>query len=346
MNVFLDESRVRQQLLPFTNTRHTADIQTGILTIREKWKLLLSDTDIIITNLPSADYLSVPANVIPTIDNYQQILSFAKEGKELPESDIVKYIEYPWNIFQLNDWSLRKDFDLITHNRTSMPIPDAVKAVNPKDIFIEEGAKIHHCSLNAEAGPIYIGKNSIIMEGALIRGPFALGESGVVKMGAKIYGATSTGVSCVLGGEIKNAVFFDYSNKAHDGYLGDSVIGSWCNLGAGTTNSNVKNNGTEIFFKTSNNESSVSAGTKAGLLMGDYSKSAINTSFNTGTMVGVCCNIFGNTYPEKYVPDFSWGNERYQLEKALRDIDNWKKMKNKSISEEEINTIHKLYNQI
>lgn len=347
MNLYLDESRVRHQLLPFTHIRHTADIRTGILSIREKWELLFREINAIVTtDKPSSAHLVVPANVIPTKDNFQAILSAAKEGKVLTENDEVRYIDHPWQIFQLNDWALRKDFELITHNRQSAPIPASINFLNKKDIFIEEGAQLHFCSLNAETGPIYIGKNSLIMEGSLIRGPFSLGEASVVKMGAKIYGATSTGTNCVLGGEIKNSVFFDYSNKAHDGYLGDSVIGSWCNFGAGSSNSNVKNNGSDIFFSTIANTTSISAGTKAGLLMGDFSKSAINTSFNTGTTIGICCNIFGDTSPGKYVPDFTWGNERYQLDKALRDIENWKQMKNLTITQQEINIINKLYNQL
>lgn len=347
MKLHLRDSEIRHRFFPFTHTRHTGDIRVGILTIREKWQWLLRNESISISSDNSTkECILIPANLLPTKENYRQVLSLAIEGKEMPAGNNIKYIEHSGDIFQINDWALRKDFEMITEGRKSLPIPKTVNCLHPQNVFIEEDAKLNFCTLNAETGPIYIGKNALIMEGALIRGPFALGESGVVKMGAKIYGATSTGVNCVLGGEIKNTVFFDYSNKAHDGYLGDCVIGAWCNLGAGSTNSNVKNNGSEIFFQTSDYESTVSAGVKAGLLMGDYSKSAINTSFNTGTVVGVCCNIFGNDYPEKYVPNFTWGNEKYQLDKALRDIQNWKRMKSQSITEQEIKTINKIYNQI
>ena len=154
-------------------------------------------------------------------------------------------------------------------------------------------------------------------------------------MGAKIYGATTIGPYCIAGGEIKNSVFFGYSNKAHDGYLGDSVIGEWCNMGAGTSNSNIKNTAGTINLWNNTSNLFEAAGIKCGLLMGDYSRCAINTSFNTGTVVGVCCNIFGNTMPPKYIPDFSWGNEKYILAKALEDIDNWKRLKGLTITDSE-----------
>lgn len=179
------------------------------------------------------------------------------------------------------------------------------------------------------------------MEGNMIRGPFALCEGSVIKMGSKIYGGTTIGPGCVAGGEIKNSVFFGYSNKAHDGYLGDSVIGEWCNLGAGTSNSNIKNSAGDIML--SNDGNKVNAGNKAGLLMGDYSRAAINTSFNTGTIVGVSCNIFGREFPSRETKNFMWGDDRYELEKALRDIENWKRLKNKSLSDQEKNLLHQLY---
>jgi len=170
----------------------------------------------------------------------------------------------------------------------------------------------------------------------MIRGPFSLGEGSVLKMGSKVYGATSIGPHCIVGGEVKNSVLFGYSNKAHDGYLGDSVIGEWCNLGAGTSNSNLKNNAGEVKIWTPRGQ--VNAGHKCGLLMGDYSRSMINTSFNTGTVVGVCCNVFGSGLTPKYLPSFSWGNDgidRYEFERALNDIESWKKLKGKKISKKE-----------
>jgi UDP-N-acetylglucosamine diphosphorylase/glucosamine-1-phosphate N-acetyltransferase len=186
---------------------------------------------------------------------------------------------------------------------------------------------------------VYIGKNAVVMEGAIIRGPFALCEGAVVKMGARIYGATTVGPYSVVGGEIKNTVISGYSNKAHDGYLGDSVIGEWCNLGAGSSNSNVKNNAGEVKVWSHNTKQYVTTGLrKCGLIMGDYSKSAINTSFNTGTIVGVCANIFGEGLTPKYIPSFTWGTmgqTKYIFDKALKDIENWKKMKNAVLTEQE-----------
>ena len=261
----------------------------------------------------------------------------------------IKVIHYPWQISQLNDWALREDFDLITSKRKSNAISKTNKLVNRRAIFMEAGAKVENCTLNAAEGPVYIGKNATIMEGSMIRGPVAICDGAVVKMGTKIYGATTIGPFCTAGGEIKNSVLFGFSNKAHDGYLGDSVLGEWCNLGAGTTNSNVKNNAGEVKYWVDADKKEISAGTKGGMLMGDYSKAAINTSFNTGTVVGVCCNVVTPGLTPKLIPNFSWGADgitKYKLNKALLDIDNWKKLKGATITEREkqiLTDIYKLY---
>jgi UDP-N-acetylglucosamine diphosphorylase / glucose-1-phosphate thymidylyltransferase / UDP-N-acetylgalactosamine diphosphorylase / glucosamine-1-phosphate N-acetyltransferase / galactosamine-1-phosphate N-acetyltransferase len=253
-------------------------------------------------------------------------------------------IQFPWNIFQLNDWAIRQDFDLITRKRKSQPLSKTNKAIKPSGIFIEKGVKIEHCILNASTGPVYIGKNAEVMEGSMIRGPFALGEGSLLKMGTKVYGATALGPFCIGGGEIKNSVMFGYSNKAHDGYLGDSVIGEWCNLGAGTSNSNLKNNASEVRLWTPNGK--VNAGKKCGVMIGDYSRSAVNTTINTGTVIGVCCNVFGNGLTPKYIPSFSWGSEgfdHYNFEKALVDIEAWKKLKGHILSENEKKIIKHIF---
>ncbi len=238
----------------------------------------------------------------------------------------------------------------------SQPIPSSAQAICPENIFIEEGARLQHCLLNASTGPIYIGRNAEIMEGSLIRGPFACCEGATVKMGTKIYGATTLGPYSTAGGEIKNSVFFGYSNKGHDGYLGDAVIGEWCNLGAGVSASNLKNNAGEIKVYHPATKTYIPVGQKCGLLMGDYSRAAINTSFDTGTVAGVCCNIFGEGIPPKYIPDFSWGHKgqmgssnpdnRYEWDKALRDIANWKKLKNQSLAEAEILALKHIFAQL
>ena len=259
-----------------------------------------------------------------------------KVTKAITIRDDVKSLQFPWNIFQLNDYAINEDFKLLTEKRKSQKISKTNKAIKPANIFIEKGAVVEHCILNATDGPIYIGKNSLIMEGTSIRGPFACGEGAVIKMNSKIYGATTVGPYCTVGGEIKNSVFFAYSNKAHDGYIGDSVIGEWCNLGAGTTNSNLKNNASTVKVWTQKGE--MNAGQKCGVLMGDYSKTSINTSINTGTVMGVCSNVFGSGLTPKFIPNFSWGSDgvrRYELQKALADIDSWKKLKGKSITENE-----------
>jgi UDP-N-acetylglucosamine diphosphorylase/glucosamine-1-phosphate N-acetyltransferase len=208
--------------------------------------------------------------------------------------------------------------------------------INPSQVFIEEGAVVEHCILNASEGSIYIGKNALLMEGSMLRGPVAICENAVVKMGSKLYSGTTIGPNCTAGGEIKNSILTANSNKAHDGYLGDSLVGEWCNMGAGTSNSNIKNTAGNI--KLQLGKIIVDAGVKFGMLMGDYSRAAINTSFNTGTVVGVCCNVFNNGLTPKYIPDFSWGcNDgiKYELPKAFKDIDNWKKLKGQSITETE-----------
>ena len=259
-----------------------------------------------------------------------------KVKKAVEFEDEIKQIKYPWYIFQLNKWAIQEDYELITSGRKSQKISVTNKITNKAGIFIEKGAVVEHAYLNASEGPIYIGKNALLMEGSMLRGPVAIGEGTVVKMGARIFGATSTGENCLLGGEIKNSVIFGNSNKAHDGYLGDSVIGEWCNIGAGTSNSNLKNNASSIMIWTPHGPANV--GIKCGMIMGDYTTTAINTSINTGTVTGICCNIFGNGLTPKYIPSFSWGSdgvERYEFEKALKDIGNWKQLKKQTVSESE-----------
>jgi UDP-N-acetylglucosamine diphosphorylase / glucose-1-phosphate thymidylyltransferase / UDP-N-acetylgalactosamine diphosphorylase / glucosamine-1-phosphate N-acetyltransferase / galactosamine-1-phosphate N-acetyltransferase len=335
VKIIFDDSTVKESLWPFTATRNAADTRVGILTIREKWERLLAETNE--TCIINASVVVSPKTVFEIGSN--GVLSIKNDN------ETCRSIQYPWNIFQHNDWALRKDFEWITAGRTSQSISPTNQVIFPENIFIEDGAVVECSMINASTGPVYIGKNALVMEGCMIRGPFALCEGAVLKMGAKIYGATTIGPNCSAGGEIKNAVLFANSNKAHDGYLGDSVIGEWCNLGAGTTNSNIKNTAGEVKMWDNAAKEFTGIGIKAGLIMGDYSRAAINTSFNTGTIVGVCCNIFGELFPPKLVKHFTWGNERYELEKALKDIDNWKKLKGQSITEEEKNNLQQLYNQ-
>ncbi len=344
-SIAFEQSGIAEQLYPFTETRSVLDIRIGILTLREKWQRLLGDSLNISTDKQAA--LKILSNIIPDRDLANSIIS-GKFNESGTARDSIKRIEYPWNIFEYNDYCIRQDYELMTRNRISEVIPETVQVVRSTRIFIDENARLGHCILNAEAGPIYIGKKAEIMEGAYIRGPFAAGEGSVVKMGSKIYGATSIGPYSVVAGEIKNSVIFGYSNKAHDGYLGDSVIGEWCNLGAGTSNSNVKNTAGKIRVWNPSSNTFIEAGPKCGLIMGDYSRSAINTSFNTGTVVGICCNIFGEGLTPKYIPNFSWGTKppsKYEFEKAIRDIAHWKKMKNHSLEESEIQQLKIIFDR-
>ncbi len=335
--IVLYESLAVDALYPFSLTRSVTDIRIGILTLREKWEHLLGDT-IMVVNYK--DEKSIPSETIPS----QRLAESIKKGK--PDFSQEKRLQHPWQIFQLCDAAIRSDFLLLTKNKKSYRLSDTNRVMSPENIFIEEGARVEHALLNGSTGPIYISKNAEVMEGSMVRGPFFLGEGSVVKMGTKIYGATSVGRKCMIGGEVKNSVFFDYSNKAHDGYIGDAVIGAWCNLGAGTSNSNLKNNAGSVKVWSEEKKQLISVGTKCGLLMGDYSRSAINTSFNTGTVTGICCNIFGDGLTPKHIPSFSWGFQnplKYQLEKALDDITNWKKLKNEFLEDNELQTLKHIF---
>lgn len=343
MKIYLDDHLYSSFLAPFTTTRHLAEMRVGILTIAEKWGMLTDAEIVLCSGIEKVeDGCIVPAHLIPTLANVDLILKAAAQNNSFHLIPNLLQVTMPWHLFMLNATAITEDFEIMTAGRTSAPIPAGTRAIAPERIFIEPGAQVLMSSLNATDGPIYIGKNVLLMEGSLIRGPFAACEGAVVKMGATIYSGTTVGPYCVVGGEIKNSILMGYSNKAHEGYLGDSVIGEWCNLGAGTSNSNVKNTGGLVKYITGKDKIAAIAGHKAGLLMGDYSRAAINTSFNTGTVVGVCCNIFGEM-PAKYVNHFSWGKERYIFEKALVDIANWKKMKGRVLSEAEIITLQHIY---
>ena len=247
------------------------------------------------------------------------------------------------DVVKINAATIVRDVAIKQINKATIELNSSSQIIHPYNIFVEDGAILENCILNASEGPIYIAKNCKIMDGAILRGPIFINEGSIVKMGATIYGGTSIGKNCVVGGEIKNSIINNFSNKAHHGYLGDSIIGKWCNLGAGTSTSNVKNNGSDVMLQLANAE--LNAGNKFGLLMGDYSRSAINTSFNTGTVVGTCCNIFTEGLTPKYIPNFSWGckGERYELPKAFTDIENWKIMKGETLSKEERELLKNLY---
>ena len=332
MNYILFDSDVRNSLLPFTYTRPVADIRVGILTIREKWEKYLGLTTTTITEeyledkypmVELEENILLNASFLPNEELVKSVQSLTKnqaifKGEEViafftsdtqEEVDLSSYeqiefeneliqIKNTWDIFSLNDSAIKIDFDLITKDRTSQPIPEGVQVIEKDNVFIEEGASILFTTLNASAGPIYIGKDALIMEGSIVRGPFAMCENSVLKMGSKIYGATTLGPFCKVGGEVNNSVLFGYSSKGHEGFLGNSVLGEWCNIGADSNTSNLKNNYAEV--KLWNYETGRFAKTGlqfCGLMMGDHSKCGINTMFNTGTVVGVSANIFGSGFP-------------------------------------------------
>jgi UDP-N-acetylglucosamine diphosphorylase/glucosamine-1-phosphate N-acetyltransferase len=335
------ETHCRENLFPFTLTRHTADIRTGIFTTREKWELaveLFPDL-----HLPN----DIPANIIPGVDFFKAIV---EQGYEyaLSQPTLFKTVTYPWELPAINAWAIQQDLDLVKLTRSSAPIPTSNKITgDAKLIFIEEGAVVDHSYLNTNEGPIYIGRSALLMEGSMLRGPVSIGDHSVVKMGAAIYGATTIGPGCVVGGEIKNSIFFSFSNKAHEGYIGDAVIGSWCNLGAGTSCSNIRNTATAVKVWNMHQHCFIEAGLKCGVMMGDYSRCGINTSFNTGTVVGVSANIFqsGSLQP-KYIPSFSWGSDtgiRYHLDKAIADINNWMAFRKRILTEREIDQLKNIF---
>jgi len=357
MNYILFDGTVREALLPFTFTRPVADIRIGILTIREKWEKYLGYTTTTVTEeylsekypmvemesnvMINASFLPNP-NLVEKIKNLKSnqalfagdtvIAFFTSDTQDEVDFDTYEIMEHQdevitvahtWDIFSKNDAAIRADFELLTADRKSQAIPKSVNVIAPENIFIEEGAKLEFVTLNASTGPIYIGTNSEIMEGSVIRGPFALCESGRVKLATKVYGATTVGPHSVIGGEVNNSVLFGYSNKGHDGFLGNSVLGEWCNIGADSNNSNLKNNYEPVKLWSYETENFAQTGLQfCGLMMGDHSKCGINTMFNTGTVVGVSANIFGSGFPRNFVPSFSWGGASgfttYQTNKAFQ----------------------------
>lgn len=359
MSVILFDDQFRSNLLPLAFTRPIAEFRVGILTIAEKWqKYLNACTSYLTENYLSEKYplkisaynLFINSAVCPdesllyAIDSLQEGQSLfsgdlliavrlnesAAKEFDIRRTDIyesLQYdgsftrIEYPENIFSFNDSEIRKDFKLLTKGRTSAEI-SSTNTVIGDQIFIEEGADIECSTFNTKIGPVYIGKRALIMEGCHIRGAFAMGDDSVLKMGAKIYGMTSIGPHCKIGGEVNNSVVFANSSKGHEGYLGNSVLGEWCNIGADTNNSNMKNNYAEVKLWDYNKEGFRKTGLQfCGLIMADHAKCAINTMFNTGTVIGVSANIFGSGFPRNFVPDFSWGGnqgfEVYPLNKVF-----------------------------
>jgi len=360
MNFILFDDERYSNFLPLTHTRPVSEMRCGILTITQKWEhhlkvkgsyktalhlqekypLNVKEDNVFINSglFPSNELLEAISNLqmgqklfndntlLAFRCNFDDANQFNIEEMVSNSSDIsyiseVKMLAQVWDIFSLNDWAIRDDFERVTSGRDSHTLNSSNTLIG-NQIFIEEGAKVNCSILNSDAGPIYIGKDAEIMEGCIIRGPLALGNHAVLKMGAKIYGATTIGDGCKVGGEVNNSVLFANSSKAHDGFLGNAVLGEWCNLGADTNNSNLKNNYEEVKLWSEAKKTFVKTGLQfCGLIMGDHSKSGINTMFNTGTVVGVSCNVYGAGFPRNFIPSFSWGSANgfmeYQLNKAM-----------------------------
>ncbi|OFX49879.1 MAG: glucose-1-phosphate thymidylyltransferase [Bacteroidetes bacterium GWA2_30_7] len=359
MNYLLFDDNSWDNLLPLTFTRPVSELRLGILKIKEKWeKYLKSNCSYITKDYLSEKYQSKYENDNILINSsFIPNNEIANEIKLLKSSESIEYknvivairldkesainfdfnnvrvskketsislnkINYPWDLFTLNGQEIESDYKLITLNRKSIDISKNNNLICPEKIFIEDGATVLFSNLNATNGSIYIGKDSEIMEGSNIRGSFALCEHSALKLASKIYGPTTIGPHSKVGGEVNNSIIIGYSNKAHDGFLGQAVIGEWCNIGADTNNSNLKNNYTDVKMWNYPKQAFIKTGlTFCGLIMGDHSKCGINTMFNTGTVIGVNSNIFGGGYPRNFIPSYSWGGSNqmihYEFDKAI-----------------------------
>lgn len=372
MKIQLHDNNRFFDFAPLTLTRPVGDIRCGIFTNTERWKLYVSDAQI---SYDTQEYLSekfpfesnaiiVNACMIPTEDIVHVILKLKGNEELVVDGEwmarvgtgdvIINYqgekpifINHRWEIYQKNDAVLKTDFEQLTKGRTSYQLSSTNTIIGDhKLIFLEEGAKVEASILNTTNGPIYIGKNAEIMEGTIVRGPLAMCEDSVLKLGTKVYGATTIGPHCKVGGEVNNVVFQAYSNKGHDGFLGNSVIGEWCNLGADTNTSNLKNNYGKVktySFKTKKQEQTDIQ--FMGLMMGDHSKCGINTMFNTATVVGVSSNVFGAEFPNKFINSFEWGTsgENYDFSKAVESANNMMERRDLKLSDAEVKILKYIF---
>ena len=382
MNIILFDTEKRVNLFPLTFTRPVADLRVGILKLYEKWEKYLKAT----VSFKTADYLSAKYPTIISDKNYwidgSVIVNkvFAEEVEALQEHQVLVYkevvvayisdverdsfdnyekietqsnlvkINYPWDIFSNNHRAIEEDFELVTKGRTSAKISSTNTIIGDANrLFVEQGVDMECATLNTKTGVIYIGKDSVILEGCLVRGALAMNEGSLLKMGAKVYGATTLGKFAKLGGEVNNSVIYDFSNKGHEGFLGNSVLGEWCNIGADTNNSNLKNNYQSVKLWNYNAERFVQTGLQfCGLIMGDHSKTGINTMFNTGTVVGVAANIFGADYPRNFIPSFSWGISRkytFKMNKVLEMAEAMMGRRNLPLTTEDIAILEEVYQQ-
>lgn len=387
MNYILFDDYSRNNLLPLTFTRPVCDIRFGILTIREKWEKMMGIVTSTLTEeflsekfpiIKGASNILINGSVCPTPTLIEEIQSLmpneaiigtdsiialhvlAEDLDKIGEGDTEGIIEkatrseilkisYPWDLLSQNHQAIVNDFNLLTAGRVSEPIPDWVKVTAPENVFIEKGAQLENVILNASEGPIYIGENVQVMDGARLRGAVAVIDSAIVKMGTNIYGATTIGPHVKVGGEIENSILLAYSNKPHHGYLGHSVIGKWCNLAAGTTVANLNNTYRNVRAWNYSQERFIDTGMQfLGLIMGDHSKTGINTMFNTGSVVGVNSNIFGSGYQRNFVPSFVWGGptgfNSYDINKALEVANYVYKRRGLDFDQSERNLLSNVYN--
>ena len=368
---------------PLTLSRPIAELRFGVLTVAEHWKRLIAEGVFHYDTLPhlhekyehyipQKTHVVINSTVFPTRDIAQAIteltpgqqlvangLEIARKVGDQPhewsrvnfEAHAVHYLKQASDLFALLDAVLPRSIEELTGQRKSAALHPSNTVIGKHSVFLEEGAEVYGAILNTQNGPIYIGQNALVMEGALIRGPFALGDSAVVKMGAKIYGPSLVGPFCKVGGELNNVNLHSYSNKGHDGYLGNAVIGQWCNLGATTTNSNLKNTLEEVRMYSYRTRRFELTGMQfCGLVMGDHSKSAIGTLFNTGTVVGFSSNVFSNGFPRNFIPSFKWGGAQglstYQLEKAKRTAEEMMKRRGLPFDTNEERLFDVLFKQI
>lgn len=380
MNLILFDGLFHQMLKPVTYTRPVAEIRVGALKISEKWEKLWEKSTVSYLTAPylsekypasiAEDNIVVNAAVLPSkelvsavqkLKHHQRIVwkktvlayRLSKEDiengfdefEDISLQGLFSILQRPQDIFRLAESEIRKDFDLLSKGNSQQL--NSTNQVLGNNIFIEGGCEINMAIFNTQTGPIYIGKNVQIMEGAMLRGPLAIMDHAVIKMGAKIYSDTVIGPHCKVGGEVSNVVFQSYSNKGHDGYLGNSYIGSWCNLGADTNCSNLKNNYSEVkAFSYATQQMENTGLTFCGLVMGDHSKTSINTMINTGTTIGVCANLFGTGFPDKFIPSFTWGfnpMKEFQLSKALEVADRMMSRRGLSCDETEQQMLTKIF---
>ena len=385
MNIILFDSIEWRNLRPLTLTKPFGELRMGILTFKERWQKLIDGDYSYLTEdylaekfplrteslnlfinpayFPLNHVIIVSLNALKEGDSlwYNDQLFAAKcsyeDFQEKKFKNELKYdnsdfhINRVWDLFTYNDYAIRFDFDLITSGRKSQSISNTNGVVNPENIFLEEGAVVEFSILNAKSGPIYIGKDAEVMEGSLVRGSLALCEGSKLNMGSKIYSGTTIGPHCKVGGEVNNSILMGYSNKGHEGFLGNSVLGEWCNLGADTNNSNLKNNYSTIRVWDYEMKTFIDSGLQfCGLIMGDFSKSAINTQFNTGTVAGVSANVFEPGFPPKFIPSFSWGgNEqgtKFDLEKSYEAAEKMMERRKKILTEEDKKILKHIYFEV